>query len=84
VAPPAPDLAWLPGAAMLALAFLLGNLALQFGAVHLPANATAVVMITEVLFAAGSAVAWGAGAVTPALLAGGVLIVGAAVLAAWR
>ena len=39
-------------------------------------------MITEVLFAAGSAVLLGAGTVTPALALGGGLIVAAAVLAA--
>jgi glutathione peroxidase-family protein/drug/metabolite transporter (DMT)-like permease len=35
------------------VAFLAGNLALQYGAARLPANTTAVVMITEVLFASG-------------------------------
>mgnify|MGYP000561885440 FL=1 len=62
-------------------AFLAGNLALQYGASRLPANVTAVVMITEVLFASASAVALGAGHVTPALALGGALIVGAALLA---
>ena len=41
------------------VAFLAGNLALQYGAARLPANVTAVVMLTEVLFAAGSARAAG-------------------------
>jgi drug/metabolite transporter (DMT)-like permease len=62
--------------------FLLANLALQFGAARLPANVTAVVMITEVLFASVSAVLLGAGTVTPALALGGALIVGAALLSA--
>jgi drug/metabolite transporter (DMT)-like permease len=62
--------------------FLLSNVALQFGAARLPANVTAVVMITEVLFAAVSAVLLGAGALTPQLALGGALIVGAALLAA--
>jgi len=84
VAPPPPNASWLAGATGLALAFLAGNLALQYGAARLPANATAVVMITEVLFASASAVLLGAGSVTPALLLGGALIVGAALLAAWR
>ena len=80
--PPLPAAGWLLGAAGLALWFLLGNLALQYGAARLSANATAVVMVTEVLFAAASAIALGAGAMTPALLLGGTLIVGAALLAA--
>jgi drug/metabolite transporter (DMT)-like permease len=82
-APPGFSLDWVLPAALLAGAFLLGNLALQYGAARLPANATAVVMISEVLFASASAVALGAGAVTPALLVGGALIVGAALLVAW-
>jgi drug/metabolite transporter (DMT)-like permease len=82
--PPAPDFVWVLGCMVLALAFLAGNLALQYGAARLPANATAVVMITEVLFASTSAVALGAGHLTPALALGGALIVGAALLAAVR
>jgi drug/metabolite transporter (DMT)-like permease len=78
---PAPGLAWGLGAFGLALWFLVGNLALQFGASRLPANATSVIMITEVLFASGSAVLLGAGTLTPSLLAGGALIVAAALLA---
>ncbi len=73
---------WVLGALALAFAFLAGNLALQYGASRLPANVTAVVMITEVLFASGSAVLLGAGVVTPALALGGGLIVAAALLAA--
>jgi drug/metabolite transporter (DMT)-like permease len=80
--PPAPQPAWVLGGVVLALAFLAGNLALQYGAVRLPANATAVVMITEVLFASGSAVALGAGTLTPTLALGGGLIILAALLAA--
>jgi drug/metabolite transporter (DMT)-like permease len=83
-APPSPAAGWMLGAAGLALVFLGGNLALQYGAARLPANATAVVMITEVLFASASAVWLGAGAVTPALLLGGALICAAALLAARR
>lgn len=71
-------------AALLAAAFLLSNLALQYGAAKLPANVTAVVMLTEVFFASASAVAAGAGSVTWALAAGGAMIVSAALLAAWQ
>ncbi len=78
----APALGWLAGGVAMAVAFLAGNLALQYGAARLPANVTAVVMVTEVLFAAGSAVLLGAGTLTPPLLLGGALIVGATLLSA--
>ncbi len=82
--PPPPALAgvWLLGGLGMGLWFLLGNLALQYGAARLAANVTAVVMITEVLFASVSAVLLGAGVITPQLALGGALIVGAALLAA--
>jgi drug/metabolite transporter (DMT)-like permease len=69
-------------AGLLAVVFILSNLALQFGASRLPAHVTAVVMLSEVLFASVSAVLWGDGRLTAPLLAGGALIVAAAVLAA--
>ena len=83
-APGLPALApgWVAGSLLLALWFLGGNLALQYGASRLPANATAVIMISEVLFASGSALLLGAGTLTPALALGGSLIVLAALLAA--
>jgi drug/metabolite transporter (DMT)-like permease len=65
-----------------ALAFLVGNAALQFGAARLPANVTAVIMITEVLFASVSAALFGAGHITLPLALGGTLIVGATLLSA--
>ncbi len=84
--PPPPWLSagWVAAAVLLSAMFLLSNLALQFGAARLPANTTAVIMLTEVVFASASALALGAGSLTPALMLGGGLIVGAAVLAAWR
>ena len=80
--PPAPAWGWCLGALGLAAWFLLGNLSLQHGAARLPANATAVVMISEVLFASVSAVLLGAGTPSAAMLLGGALIVAAALLAA--
>jgi drug/metabolite transporter (DMT)-like permease len=62
----------------------VGNLALQYGTARLPANATAVIMVSEVLFASGSAVALGAGSMSWPLALGGTLIIGASLLAAWR
>lgn len=82
--PPAVHTGWVLGALALGAAFLAANLALQYGASRLPAGVTAVVMITEVLFAAGSAVLLGAGTLSPTLVAGGALIVGASLLATRR
>lgn len=79
---PAAAPGWLLGALVLAVFFLAGNLALQYGATRLPANATAVIMLTEVLFASASALALGAGTLDLRLGLGGAAIVGAALLAA--
>jgi len=79
---PAPAPAWLLGGLAMGAAFLVGNMALQYGASRLPANVTAVVMITEVLFASLSAVLLGAGVLTLPLAVGGGLIVGATLLSA--
>jgi drug/metabolite transporter (DMT)-like permease len=78
--PPAMQPDWMAGCALVALMFLVGNLALQMGASRLPAQVTAVVMLTEVMFASLSAIAWGGQVLKPSLLAGGGLIVLAAFL----
>ena len=83
-APPAPAWPWMLGALALGLLFLLSNLTLQYGAARLSANITAVVMVTEVLFASASAVWLGAGQLSLPLLVGGTLIVAAALLALWK
>jgi drug/metabolite transporter (DMT)-like permease len=80
--PPAPAPLWVLGALLMAALFLVGNLALQYGAARLPAGVTAVLLVTEVLFASVSAVLLGAGSVTLQLLGGATLIIGAALLAA--
>jgi drug/metabolite transporter (DMT)-like permease len=80
--PPAPATPWMLATAGLTFLFLAGNLALQFGAARLPANRTSVVMLTEVVFASSSAVAFGGGMLTPRLALGGGLIVASALLAA--
>jgi drug/metabolite transporter (DMT)-like permease len=74
--------AWLPVALALALAFLISNMALQYGAARLAASTTALVMLTEILFASLSAAALGAAEFSPRTLLGGSLIVLAALLAA--
>lgn len=80
--PPPPAWPWLALTAALTLVFLAGNLSLQYGAARLPANRTAVVMLTEVVFASLSAVALGGGALTVRLAVGGAFIVAGALLAA--
>ena len=79
-APPAPATGWLGIVAALALLFLAGNLALQYGAARLPANVTSVVMLTEILFASVSALALGGGSLDGQLFLGGALILLAALL----
>jgi len=78
--PPAPAPLWMAGAFSLGVLFLLSNLSLQYGAARLSANVTAVVMVTEVLFASVSAVALGAGQLSLSLVIGGACIVAAALL----
>lgn len=73
---------WLPVAMALALAFLISNMALQYGAARLAASTTALVMLTEILFASLSAAALNAAEFSPRTLLGGSLIVLAALLAA--
>ena len=80
--PPAPAPGWVGGAFAMAGFFLAGNLALQYGAARLPANVTAVVMVTEVLFASVSAVWLGAASLSAPLVLGAALIVGATLLSA--
>ena len=74
--------AWLPVALALGLAFLVSNMALQYGAARLAASTTALVMLTEILFASLSAAALGAAEFSARTLLGGSLIVLAALLAA--
>lgn len=81
---PAPvwSTSWGAVALGLAVAFLLSNMALQYGAARLAASTTALVMLTEILFASLSAAALGAAEFSPRTLLGGSLIVLAAALAA--
>jgi drug/metabolite transporter (DMT)-like permease len=81
---PAPSFQWLWVAALLSLAFLAGNVALQYGAARLRASATSVIMLSEVVFASVSSVWLGAGELGLRTLLGGGLIVGAALLSAWE
>lgn len=78
---PALQMAGIPVLLGLSLAFMASNAALQYGAARLAASTTAIVMLTEILFASLSASALGAAEFTPRILLGGGLIVLAAVLA---
>ncbi len=78
----APVWAWLPYVALLGLSFLLGNLALQYGAARLAAHTTALVMLSEVLFASVSSVMLGASDWDSRTLWGGSLILLTALLSA--
>ncbi len=70
-------------ALVLALCFLVGNVALQYGAARLTAQGTSLVMLSEVVFASVSSVALGASAMAPRIAVGGAMVVAAAVWSAW-
>lgn len=79
---PAPGTAWMGVAVFISLAFLAGNMALQYGAARLQAGTTSLIMLTEVLFASVSSVLLGAAGLSAYTLAGGALILLAALWAA--
>jgi len=72
---------WAPWVLGLSLAFLVSNFALQYGAARLSAHTTAMLMMSEVVFASVSSVAAGASVLTWRLGLGGGMIVLAAILA---
>jgi drug/metabolite transporter (DMT)-like permease len=78
--PPPPAGDWLVIALGIGLAFLAGNLALQYGAARLSASATSLIMLTEVIFASVSAAWLGGGELSQRTLAGGALILLASLL----
>ncbi len=80
---PAVSSAWAPQVLLLSLAFLVGNVALQYGAAKLTAQTTALVMLSEIVFASLSAVWLGSAQLSANTLWGGSLIVCAALLAIW-
>ncbi len=77
---PAPGVGWAGVALLVALAFLASNMALQYGAAHLSASATSLIMMSEVVFASVSAVLLGAGELSTRTLLGGALILFASLL----
>lgn len=80
--PPAADATWIAGTIGLALALLAGNFALQYGVARVAAGVTAIVMLSEVLFAAVSSMALGGETPGVRTVAGGLMILAATVLTA--
>ncbi len=80
--PPPPHWSWISGTIALALALLAGNFALQYGVARVPASVTAIVMLSEVLFAALSSMAIGGETLSARTLVGGTMILAATVLVA--
>jgi drug/metabolite transporter (DMT)-like permease len=75
---PAPDIAWMGVGLALSLGFLASNMALQYGASHLNAHTSALIMLSEVVFASVSSVALGAAQITARIWIGGAMILFAA------
>jgi drug/metabolite transporter (DMT)-like permease len=80
---PPMSVTWWPLALLLSAAFMAGNLALQYGAARLAAHKTALIMLSEVVFASLSAALLGAAALSGRTVVGGCLIGLAALLANW-
>lgn len=78
--PPAPAIGWAGMALLISLAFMAGNLALQYGAAHLSASATSLILLSEVVFASVSSVVLGTGELSTRILLGGGLIILASLL----
>ena len=72
---------WAPYVSGLSFAFLVSNFTLQYGAARLSAHTTAMVMMSEVVFASVSSVALGASTLSWRIGLGGSMIVLAALLA---
>jgi drug/metabolite transporter (DMT)-like permease len=81
---PLPIVSWQLVLAVLGMGavFLLGNLALQYGASRLKSSTTSLVMLTEIIFASLSATLLGAAVLEAQVLWGALLIFSAAIWAA--
>ncbi len=77
---PLPHWNWTALVLLISLAFLAGNLALQYGAAHLRASTTSLIMLSEVVFASVSSVLLGTGELSLRTLLGGALILLASLL----
>ncbi len=74
---PAFSWTWLLPLAMLTIAFVAANIALQYGAARLPARITALVMLSELVFAVFSAVMIGGETLGLLTVFGALMILGA-------
>jgi drug/metabolite transporter (DMT)-like permease len=81
VTPPPQAGGWMGLALLVSVAFLAGNLALQYGAARLNASTTSLIMLAEVVFASVSSVILGAGDLSARTVLGGSLILLASLLA---
>ena len=79
---PAVNATWVVTGLLLAGVLMLGNWALQFGAARLAAGTTALVMLSEVMFASVSSALLGASTLSTRTVLGGALILLASLLAA--
>lgn len=79
---PPPNGAWIAGVVALSAFFLVGNVGLQYGASRLRASTTSIIMLSEVVFASGSAVLLGASTLSVRTVLGAAMILLAAVLSA--
>jgi drug/metabolite transporter (DMT)-like permease len=73
---------WVVTGLLLAVLLMLGNWALQFGAARLAAGTTALVMLSEVMFASVSSALLGTSTLSTRTVMGGALILLASLLAA--
>jgi drug/metabolite transporter (DMT)-like permease len=81
---PAPHAGWVAVGLALSLGFLASNIALQYGAARLDAHASALIMLSEIVFASVTSVALGAAQMTQRTWIGGGLILFAAAWSAWN
>ena len=81
VTPPPQPGSWMGLAVLVSVAFLAGNVALQYGAARLNATTTSLIMLSEVVFASVSSVVLCAGDLSGRTLFGGSLILLASLLA---
>jgi drug/metabolite transporter (DMT)-like permease len=77
---PAPQFSWVALALLVSVAFMVANLALQYGAGRLSASATSLIMLSEVVFASVSSVVLGTAELSTRTLLGGALILLASLL----
>jgi drug/metabolite transporter (DMT)-like permease len=80
---PAPQMDWAVVGIALSLGFLASNIALQYGAARLDAHTSAIIMLSEIVFASVSSVALGAATLSWRVVLGGGLILLAAAWSAW-